>query len=87
MRKISHLEEDFEEDHVNIPHGTEQFVQSLLYKTRGSGAYCTGQCCGSGSGIRCIFDPWIRDLGSGIDFFRIPDLGSQIPSPYFETIF
>ncbi len=24
---------------------------------------CTGfnQCCGSGSGIRCLFDPWIRD--------------------------
>jgi hypothetical protein len=21
------------------------------------------QCCGSGSGIRCLFDPWIRDLG------------------------
>jgi hypothetical protein len=19
------------------------------------------QCCGSGSGIRCLFDPWIRD--------------------------
>jgi hypothetical protein len=30
-------------------------------------------CCGSGSGIRCLFDPWIRDPG------RInkqdPDLG------------
>jgi len=21
------------------------------------------QCCGSGSGIRCLLDPWIRDLG------------------------
>jgi hypothetical protein len=19
------------------------------------------QCCGSGSGIRCLFDPWVRD--------------------------
>jgi hypothetical protein len=28
------------------------------------------QCCGSGSGIQCLFDPWIR-------LFRIPDLGSQ----------
>ena len=36
-----------------------------------------------GSGIRCLFDPWIRDLGSGIGFFRIPDLGSRIPNPYF----
>ncbi len=28
------------------------------------------QCCGSGSGIRCLFDP-----GSGIGFFRISDPG------------
>jgi hypothetical protein len=21
------------------------------------------QCCGSGSGIQCLFDPWIRDPG------------------------
>jgi hypothetical protein len=34
-----------------------------------------------GSGIRCLFDP--LDPGSGIGFFRIPDLGSRIPSPYF----
>ncbi len=33
------------------------------------------QCCGSGSGIRCLFDPWI------------PDLGSRIPRPYFEELF
>jgi hypothetical protein len=26
----------------------------------------SNQCCGSGSGIRCLFDPWIRDPGSGI---------------------
>ncbi len=24
---------------------------------------CLKQCCGSGSGIRCLFDPWIRDPG------------------------
>jgi hypothetical protein len=30
------------------------------------------QCRGSRSGIRCRFDPWIRDPGSGISFFRIP---------------
>ncbi len=29
--------------------------------------YTHSQCCGSGSGIRCLFDPWIQD----------PDLGSQ----------
>jgi len=26
-------------------------------------SYLRNQCCGSGSGIRCIIDPWIRDLG------------------------
>ncbi len=46
------------------------------------------QCCGSGSGIRCLFDPWIRDPISGIRnmFFldprsRISDPGSRIPDP------
>jgi len=30
---------------------------------RSSVFYCTGaQCCGSGSGIRSLFDPWIRKL-------------------------
>jgi hypothetical protein len=34
-------------------------------------AYSSSQCCGSGSGIRCLFDP---GPGSGIGFFfRIPD--------------
>ncbi len=48
---------------------------------------CYSQCCGSGSGIRCLFD-----RGSGIRnrFFlipnfgsRIPNLGSRISNPYF----
>jgi hypothetical protein len=30
------------------------------------------------SEIRRLFDPWIRDPGSGIGFFRIPD-----PKPIF----
>ncbi len=34
------------------------------------------QCYGSGSGIRCLFDPGIRNR-----FF--PDPGSRIPNPYF----
>ncbi len=32
-----------------------------------------------------LFDPWIRDPGSEIGFFRIPDPGSRIPDP--KTIF
>jgi hypothetical protein len=43
------------------------------------------QFCGSGSRTRCIFDPWICDLGSGRGFLgsRIwdPDLVSKIPDP------
>jgi hypothetical protein len=37
------------------------------------------QCCRSGSGIRCLFDPWIRNR-----FF--PDPGSRIPNPYFREL-
>ena len=49
--------------------------------------YRRGQCCGSGSGIRCLFDPWIRvpgwvesqhpDPGSGMNnpLMRIRDPG------------
>jgi hypothetical protein len=35
------------------------------------GDYFLLQCCGSGFGIRCLFDPWIRDWdGSRIIFPR-----------------
>jgi hypothetical protein len=30
---------------------------------------------------------WPLDPGSGIGFFRIPDLGSRIPRPYFSELF
>jgi hypothetical protein len=33
------------------------------------------QCCGSGSGIRCLFDPWIRDPGWVKVRIRIRDAG------------
>jgi hypothetical protein len=38
-----------------------------------------------GCGIRCLFDPWIRDTGSGIGFFRIPDPESRISDPGSQT--
>ncbi len=68
------------------------------YRTKKlSPRYSRTQCCGSGSGIRCLFNPWIRDpesvfSGSRISDpgSRIPDLGSRIsdlgswiPRPYF----
>jgi hypothetical protein len=33
-------------------------------------------CCGSGSGIQCLFDPWIRDPE-----WIFPDPGSRISDP------
>ena len=49
-----------------------------------SGYQCTLNVGTSEPGIRdwVLFDHWIRDPGSGIGFFRIPDLGSRIPRPY-----
>jgi len=40
----------------------------------------TFQCCGSGSGIRCLFDPWIRDPGWVEVSIRIRD---EQPGSYF----
>jgi hypothetical protein len=40
-----------------------------------------------GSGIRCLFDPWIRDPEYVFSGSRIPDLGSRIPRPYVLEIF
>jgi hypothetical protein len=41
--------------------------------------YCS-QCCGSGSGIGCFFDPWIRDPGWEKVSIRIRD---KQPGSYF----
>jgi hypothetical protein len=64
--------------------------------------YTKNQCCGSGSGIRCIFDPWIREgenqdpdpgSGSGMGMNNPkpdPESGMNIPdniSESLETIF
>jgi hypothetical protein len=38
------------------------------------------QCCGSGSGIGCLFDPWIRDPGWEKVSIRIRD---EQPRSYF----
>jgi hypothetical protein len=57
------------------------YLLNLLNSTSDPVNISYKQCCGSGSGIRCIFYPWtrIRYLGSGIGLFRIPDLGYQTP--------
>jgi hypothetical protein len=34
------------------------------------------QCCGFRSGIRCLFDPWIQELGSGTGKNQDLDPGS-----------
>jgi hypothetical protein len=46
----------------------------LLYKVLESVKGLIGSVADPGSGIRCLFDPWIRDR-----FF--PDPGSRIPDP------
>jgi hypothetical protein len=38
----------------------------------------SNQCCGSGSGIRCLFDPWTRIRDQEKFFSQIPD-----PNPIF----
>jgi hypothetical protein len=47
---------------------TAKRLKNLEIQTDYSGTvrYSTNilnQCCGSGSGIRCFFEPWIRDPG------------------------
>ncbi len=37
------------------------------------------QCCGFGSGIRCLFDPWIRDPGC-VEIQHL-DTGSGMNNP------
>ncbi len=75
-------------------------TQSLVLKSCiNTDVLYQNQCCGSGSGIRCLFDPgsgsgiWnrffsgsrISDSGSRISDSgsRISDSGSRIPTPYF----
>ncbi len=48
-------------------------LNRILQSTRKNLVLTSYQCCGSGSGIRCLFDPWTRK-----SFFRIPD-----PNPIF----
>jgi hypothetical protein len=43
-------------------------------------AYC-GQCCGSRSGIQCLFDPWIWD---GLKYFR--ELRNNFDLKYLNSL-
>jgi hypothetical protein len=66
-----------------IPHAREedQKIRSRASKPRScviSQSFWSVADSDPGSGALLSLDP-----GSGICFFRIPDLGSQIPSPYF----
>ncbi len=48
-------------------------------RTKGRIICYISHCCGSGSGIRCLFDPWIRDPGSRMG--RKSAFGSGIRDP------
>jgi hypothetical protein len=41
---------------------THRFVDNLFFSDT---QFLPLQCCGSGPGIRCFFDPWFPDLGPG----------------------
>jgi hypothetical protein len=44
------------------------------------------QCCESGSGIRCLFDPWIRDPGWVESQHPDPGSGMNNPDLIFESL-
>ncbi len=52
-------------------------------RTKGRTICYISQCCGSGSGIRCLFDPWIRDPGSRMG--KKSASGSGIRDPGWTT--
>jgi hypothetical protein len=43
------------------------------------------KCCGSGSGIRCLFDPWIRD-GLKISIRIWVRIRDEEPGSYFREL-
>ncbi len=45
---------------VQLTNGSDRDLGLLV---SGSKMLRCQQCCGSRSGIRCLFDPWIRDPG------------------------
>jgi 3-hydroxyacyl-CoA dehydrogenase len=49
---------------VKADQTSEATMEAMISWGRAIGKLSTAslpQCCGSGSGIRCLFDPWIRD--------------------------
>jgi hypothetical protein len=67
---------------------TDEFFQKFAEIFAGQGlppAVLRIRIRDSGSGIRCLLDPRIRDPGSEIGLFRIPDPGSRIPDPGSQT--
>jgi hypothetical protein len=56
--------------HCTVPNRTKK-ITNLDRKLK-------KQCCGSGSGIRCLYEPWIRDPEYGFSESRISD-----PKPIF----
>jgi hypothetical protein len=60
--------------------------KGYLYKCRTYGTVLlpstmVNQCCGYGSGIRCLFDPWIPDQGRVKNQDSDPD---EQPGSYFR---
>jgi hypothetical protein len=61
--------------------------ENKMKKAQAGGAQTFFQCCGSGSGVRCLFDPWCRDPGSGMGKKSRSGSGmGNIPDHIFESL-
>jgi hypothetical protein len=67
----------------SLPDITLDLTQT--FETSPVGAGGGGHCCGPGSGIRCLIDPWIRDLGWVPYKIRIRIRDEQ-PGSYFRQL-
>ncbi len=61
-------------------HGNIHFFTYIFVSRFESPGESRFQCCGSGSGIGCLFDPWIRNPGWEKVSIRIQD---EQPGSYF----
>ncbi len=62
---------------------TNSFLNIIRFKRSTPGSVLRIRIRDPRSGIRDPVPFWPLDPGSEIGFFRIPDLGSRIPNPYF----
>ncbi len=87
--RLQHVAHDARRARALQLHSRERRLQGTAVQWVGGGGggdvcgfislTCFGQCCGSGSEIQCLFDPWIRG-GKKIQ------IGNEQPGSYFREI-